>query len=36
MIVGEFIADFCDKRENDANIPTGVVRDFVAAREREA
>ena len=28
-IVGEFIADFCDKRENDVNIPTGVVRDFV-------
>jgi fumarate reductase flavoprotein subunit len=30
MIVGEFIADFCDKRENAVNIPTGVVRDFVA------
>ena len=29
MIVGEFIADFCDKSENDANIPTGVVRDFL-------
>jgi fumarate reductase flavoprotein subunit len=29
MIVGEFIADFCDKPENDVNIPTGVVRDFV-------
>jgi fumarate reductase flavoprotein subunit len=29
MIVGEFIADFCDKRENEVSIPTGVVRDFV-------
>ena len=29
MIVGEFIADFCDKSENDASIPTGVVRDFL-------
>src|SRR5512145_2011338 len=29
MIVGEFIADFCDKAENDVSIPTGVVREFV-------
>jgi len=29
MIVGEFIADFCDKSENDVIIPTGVVREFV-------
>src|SRR5512134_1314585 len=29
MIVGEFIADFCDKRENDVSIPTGVLKDFV-------
>jgi fumarate reductase flavoprotein subunit len=29
MIVGEYIADFCDKSENDVNIPTGVVREFV-------
>jgi fumarate reductase flavoprotein subunit len=29
MIVGEFIADFCDKSENDADIPTGVVREFL-------
>jgi fumarate reductase flavoprotein subunit len=29
MIVGEFIGDFCDKPENDVNIPTGVVREFV-------
>ena len=30
MIVGEYIADFCDKVENEVNIPTGVVHDFVA------
>src|SRR6185295_18278453 len=29
MIVGEYIADFCDKAENDVSIPTGVVRDFL-------
>ncbi len=29
MIVGEFIADYCDKTENDISIPTGVLRDFV-------
>jgi fumarate reductase flavoprotein subunit len=29
MIVGEYIADFCDKPENDVNISTGLVRDFV-------
>jgi fumarate reductase flavoprotein subunit len=29
MIVGEYIADFCDKSENDVNIPTGIVREFV-------
>ncbi len=29
MIVGEFIADFCDRSENDVNIPTGVVREFI-------
>ncbi|HSO07885.1 MAG TPA: fumarate reductase flavoprotein subunit [Pelomicrobium sp.] len=33
MIVGEFIADFCDKTENDLNVPLGVVHDFVE-RER--
>jgi fumarate reductase flavoprotein subunit len=32
MIVGEFIADFCDRTDNDVAIPTGVVREFV---ERE-
>ncbi len=29
MIVGEFVADFCDACGNDAPIPTGVVRDFL-------
>jgi fumarate reductase flavoprotein subunit len=33
MIVGEFIADFCDKSENDVNIPTGVVHDFLAREQ---
>jgi fumarate reductase flavoprotein subunit len=32
MIVGEFIGDFCDRSENDVNIPTAVVHDFL---ERE-
>jgi succinate dehydrogenase flavoprotein subunit len=32
MIVGEFISDFCDRSENDVNIPTAVVQD---ALERE-
>jgi fumarate reductase flavoprotein subunit len=32
MIVGEFIGDFCDRPENDVNIPTGVVHGFL---ERE-
>jgi len=32
MIVGEFIGDFCDRAENDLNIPTGVVHGFL---ERE-
>jgi succinate dehydrogenase flavoprotein subunit len=29
MIVGEFIADFCDRSENDVNIPTGVVHGYL-------
>lgn len=33
MIVGEFIADYCDLRANDPDVPIGVVREFVA-RER--
>jgi fumarate reductase flavoprotein subunit len=32
MIVGEFIADFCDRPENDVDIPAGVVRE---AMQRE-
>ena len=32
MIVGEFIGDFCDRSENDVNIPTGVVHGYL---ERE-
>ena len=32
MIVGEFIADFCDRPENDVNIPTAVVHGYL---ERE-
>jgi fumarate reductase flavoprotein subunit len=33
MIVGEYIADFCDRSENDVNIPTGLVRDFVTREQ---
>ena len=29
MIVGEYVADFCDKLENDVDIPTRVVQDFL-------
>src|SRR6476659_9558053 len=29
MIVGEFVADFCDASANDVHIPTGLVREFV-------
>ncbi len=32
MIVGEFIGDFCDRSENDVNIPTAVVHGYL---ERE-
>ena len=28
MIVGEFIADFCDKTESDINVPTALVKEF--------
>ena len=31
MIVGDFIADFCDRSANDVPIPTGLVREFLAA-----
>jgi fumarate reductase flavoprotein subunit len=33
MIVGEFIADFCDRAENDADIPTGLVREFLGREQ---
>jgi fumarate reductase flavoprotein subunit len=33
MIVGDFVADFCDKADNDVRIPTGLVREFVAAEQ---
>jgi fumarate reductase flavoprotein subunit len=29
MIIGEFVSDFCDKSENDLNVSTGLLRDFV-------
>ena len=29
MIVGEFIADFCDSMANDSAVPTGLVREFL-------
>jgi fumarate reductase flavoprotein subunit len=31
MIVGDFVADFCDRSDNDVRIPTGAVREAVAA-----
>jgi len=33
MIVGDFIADFCDDAANDVRIPTGLVRELVAAEQ---
>ncbi len=33
MIVGEFVADFCDRSENELRIPTGLVRELVAAEQ---
>ncbi len=33
MIVGEFVADFCDRSENEMRIPTGLVRELVAAEQ---
>jgi fumarate reductase flavoprotein subunit len=35
MIVGEFIADFCDKAENGIDIPTSIVYDAVAKVQSE-
>jgi fumarate reductase flavoprotein subunit len=33
MIVGEYVADFCDRTDNDPRIPTGLVRESVAAEQ---
>jgi len=33
MIVGDFVADFCDRAENEVRIPTGLVREFIAAEQ---
>jgi len=33
MIVGEFVADFCDAARNDTPVPMGLVRDFVTAEQ---
>ncbi len=33
MIVGNFVADFCDRADNDVRIPTGLVREFIAAEQ---
>ena len=36
MIVGEYIADFCDKRENDVNIPTAWCATSCGASRRSS
>ncbi len=33
MIVGESIGDFCDRPENDLNVPLGVVKEFVGREQ---
>ena len=33
MIVGDFVADFCDRADNELRIPTGLVREFIAAEQ---
>jgi fumarate reductase flavoprotein subunit len=33
MIVGEYVADFCDASANDVRIPTGLVRDFIGVEQ---
>ncbi len=33
MIVGEYVADFCDASANTAHIDTGLVRDFISAEQ---
>src|SRR4029079_7935779 len=29
MIVGEFIADFCDRRDNDIDLSTGLIHEYL-------
>jgi len=33
MIVGEFIADFCDSADSDAQLSTGLIREFLAREQ---
>jgi fumarate reductase flavoprotein subunit len=33
MIVGEFIADFCDRSENHAQLSTGLIHEFLAREQ---
>jgi fumarate reductase flavoprotein subunit len=33
MIVGDFVADFCDRTDNEPSVPVGLVREFVAAEQ---
>ncbi len=33
MLVGDFVADYCDGAANDASIPTALVREFVRAEQ---
>src|SRR6187431_1680730 len=33
MIVGEYIADYCDAAQNEVTLPTGLVREFVGAEQ---
>ncbi|MBL8307799.1 MAG: fumarate reductase flavoprotein subunit [Rubrivivax sp.] len=34
MIIGDFVADFCDQAANDTPVPVGLVREFVAREQR--
>ena len=33
MIVGGFVADFCDRPDDEVRIPTGLVRELIAAEQ---
>jgi fumarate reductase flavoprotein subunit len=35
MIIGEFVADFCDRPENELHVPVGLVRETVAAQQAQ-